>query len=87
MIDSSDCERINEARRELEKILNDREMRNVSLLVFCNKQDITSSMSPNEICQALHLEKLTRPYAIMPCSALNGSGLSEGLKWLSERCK
>jgi ADP-ribosylation factor protein 6 len=87
VIDSCDYERIDEARRELEKILNDREMRNVSLLLLCNKQDVSGSMQPDEIRQALHLDKLTRPYALMPCSALNGNGLSEGLKWLSEHCK
>ena len=76
-----------EASRELEKIINDREMRNTVLLVFCNKQDMSGCMSPQEIRQALHLDKLSRPYAIMPCSALQGTGLSEGLKWLSEHCK
>ncbi|CAF0988704.1 unnamed protein product [Rotaria sp. Silwood1] len=87
VIDSSDYVRIDEARRELEKILNDREMRNISLLVLCNKQDLPNSMQPAEIQQALHLENFTRPYAIVPCSALSGAGLAEGLKWLSKHCK
>ncbi|CAF1353331.1 unnamed protein product [Rotaria sordida] len=87
VVDSSDYERIDEARRELEKILNDREMRNVSLLVFCNKQDVDNCMQPDEIRQALHLENFTRPYVIIPCSAMDGIGLSEGLKWLSKHCK
>ncbi|UJR14148.1 hypothetical protein I4U23_001142 [Adineta vaga] len=87
VIDSTDYERVDEARRELEKILTDREMRNISLLVLCNKQDISGSMQPDEVRQVLHLDKLTRSYAIMPCSALNGNGLSEGLRWLSKHCK
>jgi ADP-ribosylation factor-like protein 1 len=62
-------------------------MRNISLLLFCNKQDISGSMQPDEIRQALHLDKLARPYTIMPCSAAQGTGLSEGVKWLSEHCK
>ncbi|CAF1386455.1 unnamed protein product [Rotaria magnacalcarata] len=87
VVDSCDRERMEEASRELEKIINDREMRNIVLLVFCNKQDISGCMQPADIRQALHLDKLNRPYAIMPCSALHGTGLSEGLKWLSEHCK
>ena len=86
-MDSCDRDRIDEARRELEKIINDREMRDTVLLVFCNKQDMPGCMSPVEIRQALHLEKLVRPYAVMPCSALQGTGLPEGLRWLSEHCK
>ena len=78
---------MDEARHELERILTDREMRNVSLLVLCNKQDASGSMQPDEIRQILHLDKLTRPYTIMPCSALNGDGLAEGFKWLSKHCK
>jgi signal recognition particle receptor subunit beta len=62
-------------------------MRNVSLLLLCNKQDLSGSMQPDEIRQALNLDRFPRPYAIMPCSALTGTGLTEGLKWLSEHCK
>jgi len=62
-------------------------MRNVSLLLLCNKQDLPGSMQPDAIRHALHLDELSRPYVIMPCSAVNGTGLSEGLKWLSEHCK
>ncbi|CAF4504483.1 unnamed protein product, partial [Rotaria magnacalcarata] len=87
VVDSSDYERLDEARRELERVLIDREMRNVSVLVLCNKQDMPNSIQPDEIRQALYLDNLTRPYAIVPCSALNGAGLDEGLKWLSKHCK
>jgi signal recognition particle receptor subunit beta len=62
-------------------------MRNVSLLLLCNKQDLPGSMQPDAIRHALNLDGLARPYAIMACSAINGTGLSEGLKWLSEHCK
>lgn len=87
MVDSTDHERMDEARRELDRVLRDREMRDTSLLVLCNKQDAAGSMPPAAIAQVLNLDKLTRPCAIMPCSALSGSGLAEGLKWLSKHCK
>lgn len=62
-------------------------MSRVSLLVLCNKQDLADSMQPDYIQKALNLEKFTRPYSIVPCSALHGTGLSEGLTWLSKHCK
>jgi len=46
VIDSSDKARIEEARQELHRIINDREMKESLLLVFANKQDIAGGMFP-----------------------------------------
>lgn len=40
VVDSSDTARLEEARSELHKIINDREMKDALLLVFANKQDV-----------------------------------------------
>lgn len=40
VIDSSDRVRMDEARQELHRIINDREMKDSLLLVFANKQDL-----------------------------------------------
>jgi signal recognition particle receptor subunit beta len=40
VIDSCDRTRMEEAKSELSRIIQDREMRNVVLLVFANKQDV-----------------------------------------------
>lgn len=45
VIDSSDRARIEEARQELHRIINDREMKESLLLVFANKQDIAGGSS------------------------------------------
>lgn len=45
VVDSQDTERIDEARTELHKILNDREMKDALLLVFANKQDLPGGQS------------------------------------------
>jgi ADP-ribosylation factor 6 len=39
VIDSADFDRMEEARQELHKIINDREMKDAVLLIFANKQD------------------------------------------------
>lgn len=41
VIDSNDRDRIEEARSELGRIIQDREMKDALLLVFANKQDIS----------------------------------------------
>lgn len=40
VVDSADRARIDEARTELHRIINDREMRDCVLLVLANKQDL-----------------------------------------------
>ena len=62
-------------------------MRNISVLVLCNKQDLPGSMTPDVIARALRLEGIPRPCAIMPCSAVHGTGLDAGIKWLAEHSK
>lgn len=44
VLDSSDRARMEEAKSELGRIIQDREMRNVVLLVFANKQDLETGM-------------------------------------------
>lgn len=44
VIDSSDRARMDEARQELHRIINDREMKDSQLLVFANKQDLKEGL-------------------------------------------
>lgn len=45
VVDSSDRERIVEARQEMHRVINDREMKEVIILVYANKQDIPGGQS------------------------------------------
>ena len=47
VIDSNDRDRIDEARQELHRIIQDREMKDSLLLVFANKQDLPGGKFPN----------------------------------------
>lgn len=49
-MDSSDTARLEEARSELHKIINDREMKDALLLVFANKQDVQGRKFPHCYC-------------------------------------
>ncbi|KAI1420743.1 ADP-ribosylation factor family-domain-containing protein, partial [Xylaria sp. FL1777] len=88
VIDSSDRQRIEEARQELHRIINDREMKDSLLLVFANKQDIKDAMKPQEVTEALQLSKLKdKIWYVVPSCATTGEGLLEGLAWLSNNVK
>ncbi|KAL7667984.1 hypothetical protein ACOME3_008705 [Neoechinorhynchus agilis] len=88
VVDSSDCGRMDECRVELHKIVNDREMRDAAILIYANKQDMTDSMTPEEIQDRLALSKLTsRKWYIQPSCAMSGAGIYEGITWLSAACR
>lgn len=52
VVDSSDRDRIDEARQELHRIISDREMRDALILVFANKQDHKDGKQ-STVCTAL----------------------------------
>ncbi|RAH45072.1 ARF/SAR superfamily [Aspergillus brunneoviolaceus CBS 621.78] len=107
VVDSSDTARMEEARSELHKIINDREMKDALLLVFANKQDVqgrmylpflpsesranqlsSADMSPEDVTQALQLNKLKdKLWYVAPSVATEGTGIFEGLAWLSNNVK
>ncbi|KAK4446739.1 ADP-ribosylation factor family-domain-containing protein [Podospora aff. communis PSN243] len=88
VVDSADRARIDEARTELHRIINDREMKDCFLLVFANKQDIPGAMKPHEITEKLQLAKLKdRLWYVQPSVATAGQGLFDGFDWMSDRIK
>lgn len=85
VIDSNDRDRIEEARSELTRIIQDREMKDALLLVFANKQDIPGCMKPKEVSDALNLGVVAKDHTwkVEPSCATTGEGIFEGLAWLS----
>ena len=77
-MDSHDREsdRIRDARDELHKLMNEDELKNASLLVFANKQDLPKSMSLNELTDKLELNSFrNRDWYAQACCAKTGEGL------------
>jgi len=84
VVDSNDRERITEAQDELQKMLQEDELREAVLLVFANKQDLPNAMNASELTQKLGLQALrNRKWYIQATCATQGQGLYEGLDWLS----
>ena len=88
VVDSNDRDRVQEAREELQKMLNEDELRDALLLVFANKQDLPNAMSAAEITDKLGLQSIrNRDWYIQATCAQSGDGLYEGLEWLSQNLK
>lgn len=86
VIDSADKRRMEETGVELQQLLDEEKLSHVPVLVFANKQDLASALSPAEISSELGLDKIRdRVWSILPCSAKTGEGLQEGMEWMVEQ--
>jgi len=84
VVDSNDKERVSESKEELHKMLEEDDLRDACLLVFANKQDLPNAMAPGELTEKLGLNSLrNRRWYIQSTCATQGTGLYEGLDWLS----
>ncbi|KAJ8248645.1 hypothetical protein COCON_G00234000 [Conger conger] len=84
VVDSNDRERTQEAAEELQKMLQEDELADAVLLVFANKQDLPNAMPMSEMTEKLALQSLrNRKWYVQATCATQGSGLYEGLDWLS----
>lgn len=84
VVDSSDTSRLDEARDELQNLLEQDELRDAVVLVYANKQDLPYAVNPRELSVKLGLNSITnRPWQVQGTCATTGDGLYEGLNWLS----
>ena len=87
IIDSSDADRLEEAKETLHWVLNSEELKTVPLLVFANKQDM-AVYSVSQIADKLSLSQMRgREWHIQGACALTGDGLFEGFDWLAKALK
>jgi len=85
VIDSGDRLRVEEAGRELGRLLEDRELKDCLLLVFANKQDLANAMTVNEITEIMNLKRMNnRKWYVQPSCAADGRGLVQGIQWIVE---
>ena len=82
VVDSNDRDRISEARDELQRMLNEDELRDSLLLVFANKQDLPNAMNAAEITDKLGLHSLrNRHWYIQSACATSGKQEIHFKKW------
>jgi len=97
LVDCADLERIQEAKAELDSLIQDEQVANCPILVLGNKIDKPGAMGDEYLKQYLGLHGLTtgkgnvprselntRPVEVFMCSVLKRQGYGEGFRWLSQ---
>ena len=88
VVDSSDLERILEARRELFGVLDSPEMEGVPVVVIANKQDLPRALRSHHLAQQLALvQHKANPWHVQEACATTGEGIYEAMYKLSDMVK
>lgn len=83
VVDSTDRDRIQDAREELWTMLKEEAWREAVILVFANKQDLPHAMAADEVSEKLGLhDELDRLWFTQSTCATSGAGIYNGLNWL-----
>lgn len=84
VIDSTDRRRLDVCRRALSEVLHAERLQGCLVVILCNKQDVSTALSADEIAGLLALDRLcrNRPYRVFPCSARERTGVAEAFDWL-----
>jgi len=86
IVDSSDPEKFNTARFELQQLLGHQTLTGVPLLVLGNKNDVEGHTVVKELIRNLQLDKITdRPVSCYSCSMKSQHNLDIVLQWLAGR--
>ncbi|KAJ5096601.1 hypothetical protein N7456_007322 [Penicillium angulare] len=88
VVDATDRLRVGDCREELAGLLLEERLMGATLLVFLNKTDVEQCMSEDEVRERLGLDLIkTHKWTILPCSAMTGRNLNEGLEWVVQDAK
>jgi len=86
VVDSQDDEYFEESKSQFHKLIANPALKNATILIFANKQDLPGAKDTNKLIQDYEFFKIKdHIWHIQPCSALKGEGLVTGIKWLSEQ--
>ncbi|NXD09710.1 ARL14 protein, partial [Nothocercus nigrocapillus] len=82
VVDSSDKQRLEESKKELERVLRSEFIKNVPVVLLANKQDLPGALNAEEVTRRFNMKKYCsdRNWYVQPCCAITGEGLSEALK-------
>lgn len=99
MVDSTDRERFELSRSELNELLSMEELSNVPFIILGNKIDLSDAASEEELRNSLGLDTYAyygkeskpqpgvRPIELFMCSVARRNGYAEAFRWLSQFLK
>ncbi|GAT92507.1 adp-ribosylation factor 1 putative [Entamoeba histolytica] len=88
VVDSTAIDRLSVAKDELHSMLKEQELKDAVIAVFANKQDMEGALSSAQISDKLLLHTIKdHTWNIFSTSAITGSGLDAGMKWVANQIK
>ena len=88
VVDSADNSRFDVAKEELQKLLEEDELRDAKVLVLANKQDLPGAVTTSEVANKMGLTAHKKhDWFVQGCSATKGDGIYEGMDWLCKALK
>lgn len=88
VVDSLDWARLDELKKELMRVISDKELANCLLIVVANKQDVPDAIKPKELIERFDMGSLSgHTWSVIPTIAIDGTGLMETLSWISSHSK
>ncbi len=86
VVDSSDIDRMEQAKTNIQVMSEEEDLAKKPFLVFTNKQDLSKAISPNDIVEKFDLKNklVGREWRVQGSSAIQGKGLKDGFDWLAE---
>jgi len=87
VVDSTDHQRMDEAKAEFLRIVTDAQMAHASVLIYANKSDLPKAASSAEILELIGVQDIGegRRWFIQSSCAKTGEGREDGITWLSEQ--
>ncbi|GLC47359.1 ADP-ribosylation factor-like protein 13B [Pleodorina starrii] len=89
VVDAADAQRFEESKKALNDALECHYMREKAILIFANKQDMSTASTAAEVVKGLGLATCRNSHNVIPCTAKTPSGtpvdgrLRDGLRWLT----
>jgi len=83
VVDSHAVESIPLARKELHRLLEDRELISTPILVLANKIDLDPHLNEADLIRELNLDYISEnPWIVIPVSALKVINIDQVVSWL-----
>eukprot|EP01038_Epipyxis_sp_PR26KG_P015829 gene15829-21443_t len=83
VVDANAMHLLPDAKKELHRLLEDKELARTALLVVANKIDLEPHASEPVLIRELNLDYIVdNPWMIIPCSAIKTINVDEILQWL-----
>lgn len=85
VVDTQAPDQVAVARHELSRLLEDRELARLPLLVLANKVDLGPKVSEADLIKGLNLDYITQsPWLVIPISAKEGTNVDRAVSFLTK---